>query len=617
MLNKKTTLLIVLLCVFSAVKAQQPNIVWITSEDNSTHYLKLFDENGIETPHISSLAEEGVIYTRAFSNAAVCSAARSTLITSSYGPRMASHYHRAEGKVTLTENQEMFPAYLRKAGYYTTNNSKEDYNFHKSDQVWDDSSKKATWRNRKKDQPFFHVFNIYNTHEGQLHFSKEAMDSVKTTTDPNTVFVQPNHPQTDLFSYTNAFYRDRIVEMDAQVGEVIAQLKEDQLLENTIIFYYGDHGGVLPGSKGYLNENGLHVPLVIYVPEKYQDLSVFKPGSSTDAFVSFVDFGATVLSIAGVEVPKWMDGIPFLGKEVTLKSVEKRDETFGYADRFDEKYDMVRSYRKGKFKYIRNFQPFNIDALMNEYRYRQMAYAEWHELYEAGALNKEQSRFFEPKLSEELYNLEEDPYETNNLAAIQTYNGTLRSMRHELISWMKDLPDLSFYPEFFLLENAIHDPVKFGQDHKSDIKEYIEISNLSLLDYSKASDKLKKYLSASDTWKRYWALIVCSSFGKEAEEFTPVIKRMMTSDPEMINRVRAAEFLALTGIQNTSQFMSEALYQSKNETEALLILNSIVLQEDYYQKYDFDIDVSRMDQKVRENKLILERLDYLNPKDAK
>ncbi|MGB5262955.1 MAG: sulfatase, partial [Lutimonas sp.] len=571
---------------------------------------------GVETPHIKSLAEEGVIFTRAFSNAAVCSAARSTLITSAYGPRMASHYHRAEGKVTLTGQQEMFPAYLRKAGYYTTNNAKEDYNFHKSDEVWDDSSNKATWRNRKEGQPFFHVFNIETTHEGRLHFSKKEMDSVNTVNDPNTVFVQPNHPQTDLFSYTNAFYRDRISEMDVLVGEVIAQLKDDQLLENTIIFYYGDHGGVLPGSKGYLNENGLHVPLVIYVPEKYQELSVFKPGSSTDTFVSFVDFGATVLSIAGVEVPGWMDGKPFMGKNVSLKSIENRDETFGYADRFDEKYDMVRSYRNGKFKYIRNFQPFNIDALMNEYRYRQMAYAEWHALYENGKLNKEQSRFFEPKLPEELYNLEEDPYEMNNLAGNQAHESTLKRMRHNLISWMKTLPDLSLYPEFFLLENAIQDPLTFGQNHKSDIETYIEISNLSLLTFSKAKSKLKKYLNAKDRWKRYWALIVCSSVGHQAKEFTPEIKLIMESDPELINRVRAAEFLGLTGIQNTSKVMSEALYQSKYETEALLILNSIVLQKDYYQKYHFDIDLSRIDKEVRENKLVMERLNYLNPKNA-
>jgi len=223
------TSLIAYLFIVTIAKAQQPNIVWIVSEDNSKHYMKLFDPNGVETPNIENLAKEGVVFDKAFSNAAVCSAARSTLITSTYGPKLATHYHRAEGKITLDENQEMFPAYLRKAGYYTTNNAKEDYNVIKATDVWDDSSNKSTWRNRKEGQPFFHVFNIGTTHEGRLHFSEEDMKNTKTSTDPATVFVQPNHPQTELFKYTNAFYRDKIQQMDAEVGAVIAQLKEEKI----------------------------------------------------------------------------------------------------------------------------------------------------------------------------------------------------------------------------------------------------------------------------------------------------------------------------------------------------------------------------------------------------
>ena len=175
MKNIYNVILIMFILFSSLLKAQQPNIVWITSEDNSKHYMKLFDEHGVATPNIEWLAKQGIIFDRAFSNAAVCSAARSTLITSSYGPRLATHYHRAEEKVTLNSSQEMFPSYLRKAGYYTANNSKEDYNIIKANNVWDDSSKKATWRDRKDGQPFFYVHNIETTHEGSLHFSKEDM----------------------------------------------------------------------------------------------------------------------------------------------------------------------------------------------------------------------------------------------------------------------------------------------------------------------------------------------------------------------------------------------------------------------------------------------------------
>jgi arylsulfatase A-like enzyme len=368
---KYSSILLIFLAAFSSITAQSnlppPNIVWLVSEDNSMHYLKIFDENGVATPQIESLAEQGLIYSNAFSNAAVCSAARSTIISGCYGPRLASHYHRKIKKVPMPTNLDMFPVNLRKAGYYTTNHSKEDYNSIKSEGVWDESSKTASWRNRNKNQPFFHVFNVEITHEGTLHFNKKTIENQKTKTDLNSFTVQPNHPNTELFKYTNARYRDEIIEMDTEIGTVISQLKEDGLYDDTFIFYYGDHGGVLPGSKGYLYETGLHIPLVVHVPKNYRHLVSQKLGSKVEGFVSFVDLAPTILNLAGVEIPKEMDGKPFLGNKVNTEDVNGRDETFSYADRFDEKYDMVRAIRKGKFKYIRNYQPFNYDGLMNDW----------------------------------------------------------------------------------------------------------------------------------------------------------------------------------------------------------------------------------------------------------
>ncbi|EIJ40769.1 arylsulfatase A family protein [Galbibacter orientalis DSM 19592] len=594
------------------VGAQPPNIVWIVSEDNSKHYIKLFDEHGVDTPNIEKLAQQGIQFNRAFSNAAVCSAARSTLITSSYGPKLATHYHRAEGKITLAKNQDMFPTYLKRAGYYTVNNAKEDYNIKKPAHVWDESSKKATYKNRSPGQPFFYVHNIQTTHEGQLHFSKEIMNSTKTKENPDAVFVQPNHPNTSVFQYSNAYYRDKIVEMDKEVGKVINQLKKDNLLESTIIFYYGDHGGVLPDSKGYLKETGLHVPLVVYIPEKYKNLTAFEPGSKTNAFVSFVDFGATVLNLAEIKIPETMDGNPFLGKNITIKDLENRDETFGFADRFDEKYDMVRSLRKGDMKYIRNFTPFNIDGLMNNYRYKQLVYQEWLDLFKTKKLNAIQSQFFEPKAPEALYDLEKDPFETENLVNNPAYHSQLISLRKKLNTWMEKLPDLSLYPEFYILENAIQNPVNFGSTHKMEIKKYLEIANLSLLEFEKATPILLKYLKSTDDWQRYWALITCSSFGKKAKIFHSEIENIMTSDSQLLNKMRAAEYLGITGIKNTSQELVEILYQSKKPTEALLILNAIVLQRDFYQHYSYPIDNTKLSKRVYNNGLIKERLTYLN-----
>lgn len=571
----------------------------------------MFDEIGVETPNIEKLATRGVKFTRAFSNAPVCSAARSTLISGCYGPRIASHYHRKIEVVPEPDGLEMFPAYLRAAGYYTTNNYKEDYNIIKSDSVWDESSKKASWRNRKEGQPFFHVQNFTTTHESQLFFKKEEMKIADTLTDRNACFIQPNHPHTEIFKYLNARYRDKIVALDDQVGDVINKLEEDGLLDNTFIFYYGDHGGVLPGSKGYLFETGLHVPLVVHIPKNYEHLVSLDPGTSSDAFVSFVDFGPTVLNLAGIDVPEGMDGKPFLGKGVTAKEMQEKNITYGYADRFDEKYDMVRSVRKGKYKYIRNYQPFNYDGLWNNYRYKQYGYVEWYDMFKKGELNKVQASFFETKPSETLYDVEVDPFETNNLAGKSEYEETLKDMRFELDSWMQDMPDLSFYPEHYLIANAISNPVAFGQKHKEDIKKYIDIANLELLDFDDAKSEIEHDLNSEDPWARYWGLIVCSSFGEESIEMLPKIKELAEKDPELANRLRASEFLGLTDNGDPVKLICSVLYESQNATEALLILNSIVMLRDGH-GYNFDIDIEKVAPNVKEESQVKRRLEYLD-----
>lgn len=604
---------LLMLCFLGACvekKPERPNIVWIVSEDNSKHYLKLYDEHGAETPNIDKLANNGVIFNHAFSNTPVCSAARSTLIASSYGPRLATHYHRKLKKVPMPRGVEMFPAYMRKAGYYTTNNAKEDYNIIKADNVWDISSNEATWRNRKENQPFFHVQNIGITHESGLHFTEEEMKS-GIATEQAAMFVQPNHPQTPTFKYTIARYHDKIKQMDEELGQVVEELKNDGLLESTFIFYYGDHGGVLPGSKGYINEMGVHVPLVVYIPDRYKDLVKVEAGTRNDAFVSFVDFGVTVLNLAGVEIPDGMDGKPFLGKGVSAKDLEKRDETFSYADRFDEKYDMVRAVRKGKFKYTRNYQPFNFDGLMNNYRYKQLGYQEWKNLYDQKRLNEVQSRFFKPKQPEELYNIETDPYETENLAGRSEYQKIVAELRVNLNRRIVQMPDLSFYPEFLLMQDAFDDPVAFGQKHQNDIERYIKIANLMLLDFVEAKTEIEKSLESKDPWERYWGLINCSAFGSEAKEFVPQVKEMAKNDVQLINKVRAAEFLGLIDVQSPVEVMSKALQDSQDGAEALLILNSIVLMQDGY-KYLFHLKESDLSINVLEEPQVLRRLEYLN-----
>jgi arylsulfatase A-like enzyme len=588
-----------------------PNIVWITSEDNSKHYLKLFDENGVSTPNIESLAENGIIFRRAFSNAPVCSVARSALISGCYGPRTGSQFHRKIRMVPLPDGLEMFPAYLREAGYYTANNSKEDYNFFKGDGVWDESSKTASYKNRGDGQPFFYVHNIGISHESSLHFTKEQMDSYATTTEPNVFRVLPNHPQTEIFKYTNAYYRDKIQQMDQKVGEILGQLQADGLMDNTFIFYFGDHGGVLPGSKGYLYETGLHVPLVVYVPPGLRGLIEIPTGTSVDGIVNFIDLGPTVLHLAGINMPQQVDGKPFLGHGISVDQLNSRQIGFSYADRFDEKYDMVRAVREERFKYIRNYQPFNYDGLMNNYRYKQLAYQEWERLYQGGLLNKTQEAFFKTKAGEMLYDLETDPHETINLANDPRYKNILEEMRKILDVWVKEMPDLSFYPEHHLIDHAFDNPVLFGQNHKVDIERYVDISSLSLNEFSAVKDRLEESLNSVDPWDRYWGLTVCSSFGAAVSELVPIILRLSRGDQELLNRVRAAEYLGLNHHADPVNTITSCLYKSEKPAEALLILNSIVLLSSFNYGYQFDIETEKLPTASRENAEVKRRLLFL------
>jgi arylsulfatase A-like enzyme len=592
--------------------AKQPNFVWLISEDNSTHYLKLFDKHGAATPRIAALAEHGLLFEHAFSNAPVCSVARTTLITGCYAPRIGTQFHRKSVTVPLPKGLRMFPAYLRDAGYFTSNNRKKDYNAVEGNGVWDESSRRASWRNRKPGQPFFFMQSFTASHESSLHFTAAMMKRQKTATDPKAVFVAPYHPDTPTFRYTAARYHDRIQEIDRQIGRVVDALDRDGLLDDTFIFYFGDHGGVLPRGKGYVYESGLHVPLVVRVPKNWRHLVDAKPGTRVPGFVSFIDFGPTLLHLAGIKFPAAMDGRPFLGKDVRLADVNRRDETFGYADRFDEKYDLVRSLRKGRFKYVRSYQPFNFDGLQNNYRYRMLAYQEWRRLFHAGKLNAVQRQFFEPRPPEALYDLENDPHETKNVAGDRRFRKTLRDLRQRLTTRVKGMPDLSLYPESELAKSAFDNPTAFGRKHKADIAALVDVADLSVVPWSQARDGIRAALHSKDSWRRYWGLIACSSHGKSATEFVPRAKQLAGKDPERLVRVRAAEFLGLIGAADPRATIVDVLKQTDSGIEATLILNTLVLLRDGKPGYKFVIHPADLKSAVRKYPLVQRRLEYLN-----
>ena len=433
-----------------------------------------------------------------------------------------------------------------------------------------------------------------------------------TTADPSEMKLFDYHPDTQTFRYTYARYHDRHRMLDEQIGAFIDQLEKDGLMEDTFIFYYGDHGGVLPRGKGYVYNNGLQVPMVVYIPENWKHLAPAAAGSRVDGFVEFVDLSATVLNLAGVDIPEGIDGRPFLGKGVTLQELNGRDTTFGYADRFDEKYDLVRTVRKGRFKYMRNYQPFNFDGLYNEYRYKMAAYREWRALFLEGKLNEQQQRFFEPRPAECLYDLGNDPYEVNNLAGDPAYAGRLSELREVLTEQVKSMPDLSFVPEPVFLREGRGNPVEYGQTHRQEIERLIEIADLSLKPFPEVRDRIAQALASADRWERYWGLIVCSSFGDQAAPFFDKAKEMAASDKERLVRVRAAEFLGLTRQADPGPVLRDVLKEVEDETEAGLILNTAVLLQDSGLGYEFDLrDFEKADWAGNKKGPSARRLRYL------
>lgn len=447
----------------AATAAKQPNILWISAEDLSPD-LGCYGDSYARTPALDRLASQGARYTHAFATTPVCAPSRSSIITAMYPPSIGSHHMRS--KAVPPAGVKAFTETLRAAGYYCTNNSKTDYNFEAPPanrpppSVWDESSPRAHWRNRPdKSQPFFAVFNLTITHESQIRTDDEtfARNTARLTAadrhDPARAPIPSYYPDTPAVRRDYARYYDLITAADYQVADLLAQLEEDGLADETIVFFWGDHGRGLPRAKRWPYDSGLRAPLIVRHP------GVIAPGTVSDELVSLHDLGPTVLSLAGLEIPAHMQGQPFLG----ARRRAPRSYVFGHRDRMDEAYDMVRTARDKRFRYIRNFQPGKPYAQYIDYLELMPTMKELRRLYKdhmnalspqyRRALTREQLLFMAPeKPEEELYDLTTDKDEVRNLARDPKYRSVLVRMRAEVERWMKQIGDLGSVPEEELME---------------------------------------------------------------------------------------------------------------------------------------------------------------------
>ena len=537
------TVLSGLFVIAPARAADRPNILWLTSEDHGPQ-MGCYGDAVARTPNVDALAAKGMLFKRAWSNAPVCAAARTTLISGMFAPSLGGEHMRSE--VAMPAGIKMYPQYLREAGYYCTNHAKEDYNLTKPGQVWDESSASAHWRKRAPGQPFFAIFNATQSHESQVITRPHEL-----ITDPARVHVPAYHPDTPEVRQDWAQYYDQVSVVDAVAGEKLKELADAGLADDTIVFYYADHGPGMPRSKRWPSDSGLHVPMVVYFPPKWRHLAPkeYAPGAKSDRLVSFVDLAPTLLSLAGVKPPATMQGFAFAGPFQTAP----QPFVYGFRGRMDERYDLVRSVTDGRFVYLRNYMPHRSQGQHVNTQFQTPTTQVWRRLFDESKANAAQAIFWrEPKAPEELYDLQSDPDETRNLAAAGEHRATLEKLRAAQQAYAIRVRDTGF-----LTEAEVHarSGAKAPRDALATDAAYpfprvFAAADVATMMKPEAVPQLQQYLKDGDSGVRYWGAMGALMRGQPAVN---TLKRELTTaldDASPSVRIAAAEALVKHGDAN-------------------------------------------------------------------
>ena len=556
-----------------APAAEQPNILWLTSEDHGPH-VGCYGDRQARTPNIDALAAKGMRTRLAWSGVPVCAPARTMIITGVY-PSSSGGLHM-RSMVSLPREIRLFPEFLRSAGYYCTNNSKEDYNVPKPDGLWDESSKSATWQNRPAGKPFFAVFNSVKSHESQLRTRPH-----QRVTDPATVRIPAYHPDTPEVREDWAQYYDKVSEADADAGQQLKQLADAGLSNDTIVFYFADHGSGMPRHKRWPSNSGLQVPFVMYFPERWRHLapSDYQVGGESQRLISFVDLAPTMLSLIGVEPPKWMQGQAFAGSSQS----PPRDFLFGERGRMDERADLVRSVTDGRYVYLRNYNPHVSQGQHLAYQFETPTTRIWRQLCDQGKTTEAQSIFWHvPKAPEELYDLNTDPDEVRNLSDNSTYHGVLTRLRAAQKAHSETIRDVCLLPEGEMHTRSegttpfemARDPAKYSYERVLAAAELA--SGFDPAD----APQLLSLLADSDSAVRYWAALGFLIRGKDSlNHATGRLQQALRDDSPYV-RIVAAEVLLRDGASVHERQSLETLKELMHPSEhgvfvAMAALNAI------------------------------------------
>jgi len=558
-------LLLFLLLACPALAADRPNILWVVSEDNDL-FLGCYGDPIAHTPTLDKLAKEGVLYEHCF-GWPVCATSRFTLISGMYPTTCGPAEHmRAQGKIP--DWLHGFPTLLREAGYFTSNNAKTDYNSPISiKEAWTEQGKTAHWRQRPKpDQPFFSVFNHEVTHESCL-FPEKELPLDFAPTDPAKVRIPPYQPDTPEMRADWARYYTHMTILDEQIAAKLHDLEADGLADNTIVFYYSDNGGILPRSKRFLEESGTHVPLIIYFPPKWRHLAPAAPGSRIKDPVSFIDFSATVLSLAGVKIPEYMQGHAFAGQA----KAPPNEFMHITRDRMDERYDMMRSIADTRWLYVHNYRPDLAYVQPLEYMFKARGYQSWARVAAQGGLTKATAQFWGGKPTEELYDMDTDPDSIHNLAADPAHHDTLERLRAELKRRVLANMDNGFLPEGSPLEgyDASHKPGAYPIE-----RVYAMATTASERNPAHLSSFIEALEDPSEPI-RWWAAQGCTMLGAQAASAAPALRRHLGDDSGSV-QVAAAEALARLGETDAALRVLEKIIQDSGAPQFALQAGNVL-----------------------------------------
>ncbi|MEL6105057.1 MAG: sulfatase-like hydrolase/transferase [Planctomycetota bacterium] len=554
----------------SPAAAVQPNILWITSEDNGISWVGCYGSKNAETPAIDQLAREGFRYTHCFDNAAVCAPTRSCWITGMYAISNGTQPMRSRNEIPHAEIK-YYPDLLRAAGYHTSNPSKTDYNIggRNDKDCWDYKGGKGKtqfgWRMRPKGKPFFAVVNISESHESRAHGSVEDPPR-----DPATMELYDYHPDLPAIRKNYAKYAGAVAKMDRRVQAALDALKADGLYDDTIIIYNSDHGGVMPRSKRFLYSSGVHCPLVVRIPEKFKQWYPAKePGMTVDRIVSFVDMPKTWLSLAGASVPTTFQGTIFLGDGI--EPAPKYH--LGFRERADERLDHVRLMRDARFSYHRNYMPFAPAGQHLAYLWKAAATPAWEAHHRAGKTNEITGRFFRPRVSEEFYDNASDFDNVHNLIDDPAHQVKIAELKAALRKKQLELYDTGLLPEKMRERRAAANGVTIYQMARDPklypLAKYLDAADAALERDPKNSKAFAEQLSDPDEGMRWWAVVGLNLLEGNAAAATSSLKAALNDETHEV-RMMAAWTLIKTGDSEAGLACLENLMATGTNNELML-----------------------------------------------